>query len=438
MPLDTPAPDPPTDVAYPISAELFESNNTTSVGTFTTDVVGSRSFQVALNIADSGTIEVPVQVSDDTATTVNTEATDLTRGRVIRYSLNGTEYSAQRVPARRQTSIDSDRNEDAERRTVHTKGLLAEWRDAVLPPHPAARLFPVDTRVFGWMSAENDISAMDTPDFLDPLFDPGVEHPEPWVDLFTIAYDASSHQYFWFDLTLASPMAVACHVGFETQGIAYVNGMVMGQGAAPPESSWDNTRHGGAQLPAGTHRFAWRVQGLPGSSPKLAVVCFEIADESTGRIDAESIQFRSGYATDTTPYSEWRASATPGGCTPITMVQSVLAQVQSEQGVLAGWTVYDPASDGTLDANGNAFDLIAEHPSAIGMKLDDWLVSLAAVHCDIQVDVAGKQLRLYRWRERGTFYTEPTTAPTFSGELFGAVVGRTPNIVSLVHEERQP
>jgi hypothetical protein len=438
MTVDTPAPGLASDVAYPISVELYEPDNSAPVSALQTDVVGSRSFQVALNIADSGSVQVPVLFSDEASTTTNTEATALTVGRVLRFSLGGTEYSAQRIPARRQTSIDSERNEDAQRRSVNTKGLLSEWGLGVLPPHPAARLFSVDTRVFGWMSAENDISAMDTPDFLDPLFAAGAEHPEPWVDLFTIAYDASTHQYFWFDLELASPMSVGCHVGFETQGIAYVNGMVMGQGEPPPGSSWPRTRHGGARLTAGTHRFAWRVQGLTGSSPKLAVVCFEIADEATGRIDAESIQFRSGYVTGTTPYDEWRASSTPGGCTPISMVKAVLAQVQAEQDVLDGWTVYDPADDGTLDANENAFDLIAEHPSTIGMKLDDWLISLAAVHCDIEVDVEGKQLRLYRWRERGTFHEAPTTAPTFSGEIFGAVTGRTPNIVSLTHEERQP
>lgn len=439
MTVEVPTPDQVTDVAYPIAVELYEDDNDTLVRTFATDVVGSRSFQVALNIADSGSLQVPVLVSDEAGTTVNDEATDMERGRIVRFKLNGTARSAQRIRPRSQRSIDSDGNEDAQRRTVNTQGLLAEWGQAVLPPAPGTETFNIDTRHFGWMSAENDISGMDTPDFLDPLFDPGVEHPEPWVDLFTIAYDADSHRYFWFDLEIASPMSVALHVGFKDQGTVWLNSAPMGQGATEPESSWEKTRHGGAMLAAGTHRFAFEVTGLPDDTePKFAVVCFEITDASTGRIDGSSIQFRSGYVTGTTPYDEWKASATPGGCTVTQMVKSVLSQVQDEQGTLTGWSVDDPASDGTEDSNGNALPLIADAPFAIGMKLDDWLMALAAAHCDIRVDVEGKVLHLYRWRERGDFHTTPSSAPEFCGEIFGesATSGRLPNIVSLNHEER--
>lgn len=431
-------PGPISDVAYPISIDLYEADNDEFVGTFETDVIGSRSFQVAVNIADSGTFEVPLLTSTNSATSVNGEASAMTRGRVVRYRLNGTDRSAQIIRPRTQTSIDSDGNEAAMRRTAATSGLLSEWGLGVLPPAPGTETFNVDTRHFGWMSVENDISAMDTPDFLAPLFDPGEEHPEPWVDLFTIAYDVTSHEYFWFDLTVAAEVSVAFHVGFKDQGEVWLNSAPVGQGASPPESSWEKARHGGAKLAVGTHRFAFRVQALPDdAAPKFAVVCFEITDESTGRINGESILFRSGYETGSTPYDEWKASATPGGATVTQIVKSVLEQVQDEQDILAGWTVDDPAADGTEDSNGNAWPLIADAPFAIGTRLDDWLIALTTAHCDVRVDVAGKTLYLYRFREMGDFYTDPVSAPTFSGEKFGVVGGRIANIVSMVHEERR-
>jgi hypothetical protein len=437
MTVDVPTPDPIDDEPYPITASLYEADNTTKVLDFATDVVGSRKFQVALNIADSGQLEVPVLTSDDTTTTVNSEATALQRGRIVRYAVDGTDYSAQVIRPREQTSIDSQGNEDAQRRSVATKGLLSEWRQAVLPPAPGTEDFNIDTRHFGWMSKENDISGLGAPTFLRPMFSDLGDYSAPWVDAFTFLFDASTDRYFWFDDTVSSGLSVAGHFGFKDQGTIWLDSAPMGQGATPPESSWPKTRHGGAKLSAATHRWAFDIQGLPANTqPLFGAVIYEVVDASNGAIDGTTIRFRTGFSTGTTVYPQWKSSATPGGCTVTQMIQSVLAQVQDEQDLLADWTIDDPNGDGTVDSNGNAFDLIADAPFSIGMKLDDWLVALTAAHCDLKVSVTGKTLYVYRWRERGTFHTTPTSAPTFSGEFFGAVSGRIPNIVELKHQER--
>lgn len=322
---------------------------------------------------------------------------------------------------------------------MKTSGLLSEWRRAVLPPAPGTEQFSVDTRHFGWMSKENDISGMGAPTFLRPMFSDLGDYSAPWVDAFTELFDASSDRYFWFDDVVSSVVSVAGHFAFKDQGTVWLDSAPMGQGAQPPESSWPKTRHGGADLAVQTHRWAFDIQGLPdNSAPLFGAVIYEIIDDANGAIDGETIRFRTGYSTGTTVYPQWKSSSTPGGCTVLQMIKSVLAQVQDEQDVLTDWTIDDSEGDGTVDSNGNAFDLIADAPFSIGMKLDDWLIALAAAHCDLKVSVTDKTLYVYRWRERGTFHSTPTDAPEFCGEHFGvsADPDRVPNIVQLTHQER--
>lgn len=434
---------PPGPPAIPpgerrIQVDLYEADNVTLVRRLTTDIAGSRSWTDALNELGEASLTVPLWVpAEDWSMMIpNPDAYGLTRGRVLRFSLDGADRIAAVIRPRRQTSVSAAQLEAGATRTVRAKGLLAEWDGAVMPPAPGAELFPGgETRHLGWMSKEAPTSGMSTPAVLRPVFSDGHPHPEPWVDAFGAIYSASSNRYFVFDQTLATETAVSVHMAFADQGTVWLNGVPMGSGAQPPESSWGTTRHGGAILPAGVHRWAFEIEGLPGASdPRWTATCFEVNDATTGQMRGDTILWRTGYITGTTPYP-WKASAAPQGPTVKEIIRSVLTQVQAEQGKLLDWELY--GSDDTVDAVGNPLDRIAHLPMPIGAALaTGFLLPLTKAWCDLEVPPGpGKVLKVYRWRERGSF-AQSTPGPVYSDALFAPVEGRLPNLLSLTHEER--
>lgn len=425
----------------PIQVAVYESDNETHVADLTTDITGSRTWTDELpGIGDLGqaAVTVPLWEPDENMETAvaNDEAALLTRGRVLRFALNGVDRFAAIIRPRRQTSVTASGLHAGADRTVRCLGLLSEWDRAVLPPPPQAVHFPgADTRHFGWMSPEADTSDMDEPDILGSVFREGQVHPEPWVDLFGASFDATEHRYFVFDQTIEDdPTSVSVHLAAMDQVNVWCASQDMGSGKQPPESSWANTSHGGAKLPAGTIRWGIEVQGLPGNTAaKLAATCFEINDATTGQMSGDTILWRTGYITGVTPYP-WKCSATPQGPTVKQIIRSVLEQVQDEQGLLLDWEI--DGADDTLDSNGNALDRIPHVPFPTGSKLaTEFLLPLAASWCDLGVSVAGKTLYVYRWRERGNYHLG-TIGPVFSDTQFRPWVERNPNILSLTHEER--
>lgn len=434
-------PGPPAiePTARPIQVDLYESDNITLVGRLATDIAGSRSWTDVLNELGDASLTVPLWVpAEDWSEMIpNSEAYDLTRGRVLRFSLDGEDRFAAVIRPRRQTSVTAAQLDAGTTRTVRCRGLLSEWDQAVMPPAPGAELFPGgDVRHFGWMSKEAVVSSMSAPTISRPVFADGYPHPEPWVDAFGGVFSAATHRYFIHDQTLATETAVSVHMAFGDQGTVWLNGVPMGSGAQPPDSSWGTTRHGGALLPAGTHRWAFEIEGLPGAAePRWTATCFEVNDATTGQMRGDTILWRTGYEFGSTPYP-WKASATPVGPTVKQIIRSVLGHVQSEQGRLLDWELY--GGDDTVDANGNPLDGIAHLPVQIGSKLaSGFLMQLAKSWCDLAVPPGpGKVLKVYRWRERGTFATSPSSMPTYSDARFAPVEGRLANVLSLTHEER--
>lgn len=422
-----------------IQVDLYEADNETLVGRLTTDLAGSRTWTDVLNELGDASLDVPLYVpaEDWSAMVPNAEAYDLTRGRVLRFSLDGTDRFAAVIRPRRQSSVSASQLEAGLTRSVQARGLLSEWDRAVMPPAPGAELFPGgDTRHFGWMSKEADTNSLDVPSILRPVFSAGYDHPEPWVDAFGAVFSASGHRYFIYDQELSEQTAVSVHMAFGDQGNAWLNGVPMGSGAQPPESSWPTTRHGGALLPAGVHRWAFEVEGLAGATdPRWTATCFQVNDATTGQMRGDTILWRTGYVTGTTPYP-WKASTAAQGPTVKQMIRSVLQQVQTEQEKLLDWEL--DGEDDTVDANGNPLDTIAHLPIPIGQPLaSGFLLQLAKSWCDLEVPPGpGKLLKVYRWRERGTFATAPGDGPIYSDARFCPVEGRLPNLLELTHEER--
>lgn len=436
---------PPVDPAdRPIQLRVYEADNVTHVADLTTDITGTREWMRELpgiGRFGSGSFEMPLYVTaDDLAGMVpNDEVALLTRGRVVRFYRDGVARFAAIIRPRRQTSV-STTGYPALKRSLSMQGLLSEWDRAVLPPAPGAEFFDGgETRNFGWMSAEADVTSLDTPTILRAVFAAGHTHPDPWIDAFGSIFDASTHRYFIFDQTIdgPDPISLSAHLAAADQVNVWLNSCEMGSGSAPPESSWDRTLHGAAKLPAGTHRWGFEVVGLPDApEPRFAATAYEINDATTGQMLGDTILWRTGYITGTTLWPGWKASATAQGPTAKQIIRSVLTDIQTQQGLLLDWEL--DGEDDTIDANGNALPRIAHVPFPIGCKAgSDFLVGMARAWCDLRPSVEGKTLSVYRWRESGTFWTDPASMPAYSDARFAPLVGRQPNIVSLTHEERQ-
>lgn len=439
----TPTPGPPAvdPPARPMQLKVYESDNVTFVADLTTDITGTRSFTPELaGIGGFGTATatVPLYVTaDDLADMVPSgEAAILTRGRVVRYYLNGSLRFAAIIRPRHQVSV-STSGHSALQRSIQMQGLLSEWDRGVLPPAPGAEFFPGgDTRHFGWMSKEADVTAMDAPTVAGAVFAAGNVHPDPWIDAFGSVFSASSHRYFIFDETIIEQGSLSVHLAAADQITVWCNSCPMGQGAFPPESSWPNTRHGAAKVPAGTTRWGFDVQGLPGASnPRFTATAYGINDATTGQMSGDTILWRTGYITGTTLWPGWKASATAQGPTAKQIIRSALTQVQSEQGVLTDWMI--DGDDDTIDANGNTLDRIPHIPFPVGARMgSDFLIGLAKAWCDLAPSNSGKVLKVYRWRERGNFHTAPPSPPKFSDAIFAPAAGRKSNVMDLTHEER--
>lgn len=428
-------------MSYRIGVDLYEADNTTHVREITTGRIGSREWRGQLRGLGSAKIDVPLEVEDSGAMVANPDVTAMTRGRILRYSLDGTARFAAPIRKRSQTGITGD-GENAQYRTFDCLGLLSEWDLAVLPPDPSAVYFSGgDTRDFGWMSREADHSALSAPTILRAVLEAGAQHPDPWLWAFTSYFDASTHQYFTFDYTPDDDVTIAAHNGLIDFGNLWLGSVPVGSGATAPESSKDKNYRYGAKIPGGvTTRFAWDITGLGGAETAFASTVFTVDDPTTGQLNAATFLFHTGIIPpdlggDGTAVYGFKCSADPVGPTAKQIIRSVLGQVQDEDAALAGWDV--EGSDDTLDSNGNAMPGIAHIPFPIGAKLgSEFLLPLAAAWCDLAVSVEGKTLYVYNYGERGNYHTTPGTLPIYSGKGRWAVSGRIPNIRELTHEER--
>lgn len=435
-----PLPDPRDPPSRRITVSLYEADNVTKVMDLTTDT--GRDWTDVIDDLGTANLTVPLFVPAEEVDGIvadmaqNPEWAALTRGRVLRFALDGTDRFPAVIRPRRQTSVSSTHDQAGLTRSVSCYGLLSEWDRAVLPPSQGAELFAGgDTRHFGWMSKEADIADLESPVILREVFRAGYPHPSPWIDAFGAVFSAASHRYFIFDQTTLTEKSYSVHLAAADQVAVWLNGVPMGQGKLPPESSWLKTLHGGAKLPTGTHRWGFDVQGLVGQpDPRWTATCFTVNDATTGVMNGDTIDWRTGYITGTTPYP-WKASALAEGPTVKRIIRRVLEQVQTEQGLLTDWVI--DGDDDYLDSNGNEMDRIGHLPFQIGVSLaKGFLLPLAKAWCDLAVDVAGKKLYVYRFQGRGSFHLSPDTVPVFSDAVFSPVDGRIPNILSLTHEER--
>ena len=424
-----PGPAPYEPVERPIRCEVYESDNLTKVGDLTTDVTGSREFREELaGIAGfgSGSLTVPTHVESGGVMVSNPECGWLQRGRIVRWSLDGEDREPFRVKPRRQSSV-SPEGFPGMSRTVQMEGILSEWDDAVLPPDPGATFSDGSSRRFGWMSREADTSGLSAPTVSRPVIESGYLMPDPWIDVFGAVFSTSSNRFFVLDQTVAAETMVAVDVAVADRVTIYLNGEVVGQTDLAPATAWDNTSRLLARIPAGTHRWAFSVESLPDQpEPRWTATCFALDSPETGHMNGGTILWRTGYSTGVTLYP-WKAASTPWGVTAAQVIESVRAQVASEQGLLGDWTV---TAVGSLP-------LIPEVVFSKGAKCGtEFLIGMAKSWCDLSVAKSGKTLYVHPWRERGNFHTSPGVMPVFSDDRFAPAPGVQANVSSLSHEER--
>ena len=425
----------------PLRCYVYEANNTTLVGELTTAIAGMSSYQTVLvGGFGSGDVAVPLfrPMSDGSAMELNPEAAWLTKGRLVRFVDGGTLRFTGQISTREQTSVEVS-GYPGMTLTVRMSGLGSEWDDAVLPPDPMCRFTAGSVRRFGWMSSEATISGLSAPTVQRPVIEQGEVMPQPWVDLFGAVFSASTNRFFVLDDTTDTEKLVCVHIAAADRVTCYTSAEMTGQTGEPPASAWTKTHRLQARIPAGTTRWAFRVEGLPDNpNPRWTATCFEIDDPEHGSMSGETIRWRTGYSTGVTLYP-WKAAASPWGVTVKQILRSVLAQVQAEQGVMVGWSI--GGGDDTIDANGNALDLIPEVTFQLGAKLGSrFLTELVKSWCDIEFDWAAKQVLVYRWRERGTFATAPSlsSVPVFADTRFSPVTGAGQSVMDVQHKERTP
>jgi hypothetical protein len=433
----------------PFTVELYESDNATpviisgrSTPEITTAIRGATSVQESDLTTDFGTIRLQVPVRCLTGGTwgMNPEAVELTPGRVVRVSIDGEQIYAGTIRPRRQESIPRKGAQGVDRprvRELVMQGLLAEWDRAVLAPPPGTEnVRGKPPRAMAWYSLEAPIETLSQPTTFTPVFNDTETFPKPWLDAFGGRFDTSSHRYLILDHELDVDRIVVTHNAAKDQFNHYWQGLPVGTGALPPETSKEKTRRGGISAKAGVNRFAYEVVGL-GSESWLAASAFYADDAESGQLNRGTFLWHTGEDPDNTPdLFPWYWSNTPVGPTCGKMITVGWAEAQ-DRGAIPDWEL---DFDETNDSNGNAWDPIAEVVFDFGAKLGSGFLQRLALlgHVDLAVGLTGKVLKAYRPGERGNYFTSPASPVVFSGGDFGVIGGRNPNIVNLVHEERLP
>lgn len=419
-----------------ITAQLFDVDNLTYI----MDLPSSYDRTVA-NLANqvaTGAVSLPLVSSAEVAA--------MTRNRYVRFLLDGNYVWAGRIRQRRQESVVAG-EEGATNRSFALVGPASEFAQSILLPPFGTDAFPTMTnRPFGWMSLEGIIRGglWGLASNVRTLFNDNTPLAFPYIFCWRIwghptARIADGTDYFRFDFTLASATTVVFYVSAADNFDMYLNGAGVMTGDDAPGTSSDRTWRCVAALPAGNHCVAFRVHNNTTTDAWLACSAFQCnPDGVTGALQLGTFIFTTGFEAGGTTLYDFRSQqypADPIGVTVGMVISAMLTEAQA-RGRLLDWGVN--FSD-DVDSNGNAWDNISEVELPVGGSISDCLIKLAAVYCDFSVNVVGKTLNAYRWREMGNFAGAAGTSgtqPVFSSALFGGNPGvRLSNILELVHQE---
>lgn len=394
-----------------ITVEVYDTANTTLVGTLTTrfDV----EWQDPLSEPGAGRISIPA--ADPGAATASpvrvnpaTEAGYCTLGRHIRFSHDGVprhtitiEESEARVVARDE--------EYGQGWTFSGRGILAEWERAVVyPPNGTGKPY-ADTRYFNFAASNFDDSSWAPAievgavvDFLEEAYHPPDGWPDPfaqwvWTRAFAIAQPVGVC-YFRRTFTAPSDLTLSIYCTADDGFDLWLDGVPLMSGEPDPGESWRNTYLAGCRVTSGEHVIAFRVENYDRPHPfniaGLACSVFAL-DENAGDFGVSDFILHTGAQPPATPYPGSflgldYPSASPG-FTCGRIISTLLAEAQT-RGSLTGWSLH--FSD-TTDSDGTAWPTLEEVAFRVGDNYLTVLRQLSEFACDLWCDPVGRNLYAY-------------------------------------------
>lgn len=280
-----------------------------------------------------------------------------------------------------------DRSEEAGQLTsLDCRGAIAEWAKAKVQPSTpvGAKLWSRD-RLFGWMSAELDISGFAAAvqqwqqNTAAAGFGAKIGMPLGWFDpegwwIWSEASGASPPlhdpgvSYFFRDLYLDAPTEVALHIAADDAFSCYVDGVPAA--ASNEVNGWQHPFRVRFNLGAGTHRIAVEVENYDrtASSNTAGLIAALYSLDTSGKEDTLLLRTDSDWVCVHDPLN-------PPGVTADTVLETLLAEGQAS-GELTHWTL---VASGTFEAD-------QQFSFPVGTSLLDALGQLSDSHIDYTVD----------------------------------------------------
>lgn len=306
----------------------------------------------------------------------------------------------------------------AEEYDQHTKvtcrGAIADWAKAkVQPSTPVGSKLWQRDRLFGWMSAELDISAMPAAvelwrqDIDDAAYGGKLGTPLGWIDPlgYWIWSESDVNEpplfdpgtsYFFGEIAIAAPDGVALHIAADDAFVAYVDGVAAA--ASGEVNGWKRPFRAAMELEAGTHRIAVAVENFDRTAATntagLIAAVYDL--DTSGNEDTLLLR---------TNATDWVCShdpATPPGVTAKTVVETLFAEAQAD-GELTNWTIN---AVGTYEPD-------QQFSFPVGTDLLSVLMQLSETHIDFTFDPDSLTLNLYPYSEAGS----ATSVATFTSGL---------------------
>jgi hypothetical protein len=387
-----------------LTAQLWNTANTSKVA----DLTESFDRRFRDPVSDVGTGELSVLATD-------TNAADLTVGKVVRFLIDGTAAFSWRIDRRELRAVDSA-EESGQVVKVSGRGLVVDFADAVVYPQGGVDFRPQsDTRSFawhsslvstsGWASAVNQFPNSLIPNVYDTTNGwPPAGWPAPvqsssvrWIWSRAKAAHPAGTSLFRKSFTLASTKQLAVFLAGTAR--CYLDGIELIPWTATfPSWGHNYTTNRVLVVSAGTHELAIEARlddfsSIYTSPSNLGCVLCAVHEVPTsGGFTSSTLVV----GTDATwkcqdyPAAPWPAP------TPGQILNTLVTEAQA-RGALSGWS-FGGSFSATTDSAGNAWASSEEFAVKVGDSLLSVLRALVDSELvDFRTNATGKTLSVYNY-----------------------------------------
>ena len=387
-----------------LTAALYDAANSTKVADLTESF--DRRFRDPLSDVGTGQLSV---LADDT------NASNLTIGKVVRCSIGGTTAFSWRIDKRELKAVDRG-EESTQAVTLSGRGLVADWGEAVVYPLGGIDARPQsDSRPFTWATSLVSTSAWSSasqqfPNACIPnIYDltngwPPLGWPAPvlsssvkWIWSRAFATHPAGYSLFRKSFTLASGKQCALFLSGGGRARAFVDGIE----AVPWTSSYPQWSSGFTtsrtfNITAGTHELAIEGENFdysgtqyvtPGSVGCVIAALHEVP--TSGAFSSSSLIVGTDTTWKTQDYPNPYPSPTPGA-----ILNQLVTEAQA-RGALSGWS-FGGSFSSSVDSAGNAWSSSQECSFRVGDSLLSVLRQMVDQDLiDFRPSATGKVLFVY-------------------------------------------